>query len=148
MIVRASERASERETEGESQNRGRSEGGPARVGVVVLSDRDSRSVFFAVAVVTVVCVALSRSRRRYPYEGVCPLFRRSPACAIVVRSSRNVFARACGGKKFRGSCRRGKIGESRAAKVRECADRSTTRLQFRSRSMGRLLQQRHRYVVV
>lgn len=52
----SSVRASEWETEGESQNRGRSEGGPARVGVVVLCDRDSR---------TCLCRRRRRRRRRY-----------------------------------------------------------------------------------
>lgn len=112
----------------------------------MLSDRDSRPCS-SPSPSLLSCASRCRALVALSLRGSLPALPSfTGVCHCRPELSKRVRVRACGGKKFRGSCRRGKIGESRAAKVRECADRSTTRL-FQSRSKGRLLQQ-HRYSCV
>lgn len=92
----------------------------------------------SLSLLLVACVLVSRSRSRYPYEKIIPFF--SSFTGVCNRHSelpKRVRARVWW-KEVSGKLPTWGIGESRAAKVRECADRSTTPL-FRSRSTDRLL---------
>lgn len=102
------------------------------------------AVTVAVAiVVTVACVLVSLSIA-YSYERISPFFPTfTDVCNYHPELSKRVRARVWW-KEVSGKLPTWGIGENRAVKVRECADRSMTPL-FRSHSTDRLL---HRYSCV